>query len=68
MYNGGVKVKVGTLVREKEGGRFGGLIVKSDYIHEKRTDVLVQWADGTAQTYNCAFLEEISPFPKHIIY
>ena len=61
-------MKIGTLVREKEGRRFGGLIVESRYIHEKRTDVLVQWADGTAQTYNCAYLEEISLFPKHIIY
>ena len=61
-------MKVGTLVREKEGRRFGGLIVKEKHIDEKRTDVLVQWADGTAKTYNRAFLEEISPFPEHIVY
>jgi len=60
-------VRIGTLVKEKEGRRFGGVIVKSkevDTLSRKRTEVLVQWSDGVAKTYYSTFLEEISPNMK----
>ena len=54
-------MKVGTLVREKEGPRFGGLVVESKKINDVRTDVKIQWADGTRSIYKSTFLEEIIP-------
>ena len=66
MYND--EVKVGVLVKEKEGRRFGGLVVESEKVNEKRTDVLVQWANGDALTYKTTFLEVIHPFPEYIQY
>lgn len=54
-------MKVGTLVKEKEGPRFGGLVVESKKINDKRTDVKIQWADGSLNQYKSTFLEEIIP-------
>jgi len=52
-------MKVGTLVKEKEGRRFGGLVIESKKIDDKRTDVKIQWSDGTRGTYKSTFLEII---------
>jgi len=49
-------IKVGILVKEKEGRRFGGLIIETKQIDEKRTDVLVLWTDGTRLAYKSTFL------------
>jgi len=65
-----MKVKVGTLVKEKEGRRFGGVIVEvtpSDVAPLDAADfVRVQWADGVNTVYKKTFLEEISLYPDYI--
>ena len=54
-------VKIGDLVKEKEGKRFGGVIVKME---ESRARV--QWSDGTNKLYEKKFLESIKPRSSHI--
>jgi hypothetical protein len=56
-------VKIGDLVREKEGKRFGGVIVK-----EEESKVRVQWSDGTNKLYEKKFLESIKPHISHTRY
>jgi hypothetical protein len=65
-------MKVGTLVKEKEGRRFGGVIVEvgpDDLSPLTSADfVRVQWADGVNSVYKKTFLEEIPLYPEHINY
>ena len=56
-------VKIGDLVKEKEGKRFGGVIVK-----EEQSKVRVQWSDGTNKLYDKKFLENIKPYSSHVRY
>ena len=63
-------MKVGTLVKEKEGARFGGVIVEvmppeAKIPHEC---VRVQWADGYNSIYKKTFLEEIPLYPEQLNY
>ena len=55
-------MEVGTLVKEKEGPRFGGLVVESKKINDKRTDVKIQWADGSLNQYKNTTSVNIDPF------
>ena len=54
-------VKIGDLVKEKEGKRFGGVIVK-----EEESKVRVQWSDGTNKLYEKKFLENIKSHVSHV--
>ena len=54
-------VKIGDLVKEKKGKRFGGVIVKV----EQATQVRVQWSDGTNKLYETKSLESIKPYPSY---
>jgi hypothetical protein len=56
-------MKIGDLVKEKEGKRFGGVIVR-----EEESRVRVQWSDGTNKLYEKKFLESIKPNATHIRY
>jgi hypothetical protein len=65
-------MKVGTLVKEKEGKRFGGVIVEVAPDDMSPLDPLdfvrVQWADGVNSVYKKTFLEEIPLYPNYITY
>jgi hypothetical protein len=50
--------KRGVLVKEKEGKRFGGVIIELD-IEDTYSQVKVQWTDGTCKVYKNSFLEII---------
>ena len=52
-------VKIGRLVREKEGSRSGGLVLESRLINTERVDVLILWPDGSRMLYKSTFLEPI---------
>ena len=54
-------MKIGDLVKEKKGKRFGGVIVKV----EQATKVRVQWSDGTNKLYETKSLESIKPHPSY---
>ena len=54
-------MKIGDLVKEKEGKRFGGVIVK-----EEESKVRVQWSDGTNKLYEKKFLENIKSHVSHV--
>ena len=61
-------MKVGTLVKEKEGRRFGGVIVEvmtKSEPHRPHDSVRVQWADGVNTVYKKTFLEEIPLYPDY---
>jgi hypothetical protein len=65
-------MKIGTLVREKEGRRFGGVIVEvapDDLAPLNPADfVRVQWADGVNSIYKATFLEEIPLYPTYVTH
>jgi hypothetical protein len=57
-------MEVGTLVKEKEGPRFGGLVIESKKEEGRRGpyyNVKIQWSDGRLSQYKSTFLEEIVP-------
>ena len=57
-------MKVGTLVKEKEGPQFGGLVVESKKEAGRRGpyyNVKIRWSDGRLSQYKSTFLEEIIP-------
>ena len=57
-------IKVGTLVKEKEGPRFGGLVVESKKLEGHKGPyykVKIQWSDGSLSQYKSTFLEEVLP-------
>jgi|TARA_R100000808_G_C2020701_1_gene69029 hypothetical protein len=61
-------MKVGTLVKEKEGHRFGGVVVEVMPIDEPyrgHESVRVQWADGVNTVYKKTFVEEIPLYPNY---
>ncbi len=63
-----MKVKIGTLVKEKEGRRFGGVVVEVmpiDKPYRVHESVRVQWADGVNTVYKKTFLEEIPLYPTY---
>jgi len=53
-----MNLSIGTLVKEKEGRRFGGLIVETEQFKERQY-VVVQWSDGTRLKYKSTFLNII---------
>lgn len=55
-------MKIGDLVKERKGKRFGGVIIKV----EQATQVRVQWSDGTNKIYETKSLENIKPHPSYI--
>jgi hypothetical protein len=55
-----MKIKIGSLVREKEGPRTNGLVVESKRVDKKRTDLTIFWPDGTKIAYKSTFLEPIA--------
>ena len=57
VYNRDVKIKLGSLVREKEGARLNGLVVESRRINNKHTDLTIFWPDGSKIAYKSTFLE-----------
>ena len=55
-------MKVGTLVKEKEGARLGGVIVDSKTAPWRDTEITlveVLWPDGEKTIYKSTFLEKI---------
>ena len=48
-------MKIGDLVKEKKGKRFGGTVVKVIAIDQ----VSVQWSDGVNKIYEAELLENI---------
>ena len=55
-------MKIGDLVKERKGKRFGGVIVKVEHQNKVR----VQWSDGTNKLYETKSLESIKPYPSYM--
>jgi len=60
VYNRDVKIKLGSLVREKEGPRTNGIVVEFKRVNKKRTDLTIFWQDGSKIVYKSTFLEPIA--------
>ena len=62
-------MEVGTLVKEKEGPRFGGLVVESKKINDKRIDVKIfRWESFIFCIQTFLLLQSSPKFLRVIVF